>query len=797
MQEKSVSPRGVRLTTRLLYGTILTSMMLAAPAYVAVSAAKAAKDSNKWLLPEVVVTARKRKENLQSTPIAISAFSGRSLKYRGVTNISEIAPFTPNLSFQNNPSFGGASNSAAIYIRGIGQKEFLPTVDPGVGLYVDGVYIARSVGGILDLIDVKRVEVLKGPQGTLFGRNTIGGAISITTKKPAEELGGHISGTYGTDNRIDLKASVDLPISDKLFSKFSGAYLKKDGYVRRNDGIELGNKDTLSGRASFLLKPNDDLEINLAVEGSRDRTNGPALTLIGINFGNPVDPNTPPMATIHNVGANLAAGGPPVPCATPGAPLNMSVPGCYDNRYVFNGQQKSAGTAPAFSNSNLWATNLNIDWTINDDVTFRSITAYRHLDAKFARDGDHSPFRISQFEDILTQKQFTQEFQLLGKALNEKLNWIVGLYYFRESGNDDNELDFTVSRFRSGGYFNNRSSAAFAQATYDATDRFHITAGVRYTDEKKQFKPDQIILKNYFAGSGIMPLDAPFMQVGQRILPFLEKQLSYNHIDPYLNLSFDMTNDLMVYASYSTGFKSGGFSQRVFPPIVAGFTAPAGTPAIDLIPTFLPEFVKVYEVGFKYSGPDDRVRLNGAAFYTDYTDMQVQVFTSVAPITKNAGAATIKGFELELQATPAEGWLINASVGYLDAGYKTINFASTFININNRFDRVSDWTLSASASREITFGDGSSLTPRLDWSYRSGFYNDAFNTPQIYQGGYNLLNTNITWKSADENLSLTAGVRNLTDKKYLQTGIIGDAFQSYEGLYDRGRQWYLTTRFNF
>ena len=759
--------------------------------------AAADRNSASWLLDEITVTARKREEGLQSTPIAISAFSGDSLEYRGVTNVGEIAQFTPNLSFQNNPSFGGASNSAAIYIRGVGQKEFLPTVDPGVGLYVDGVYIARSVGGILDLVDVERIEVLKGPQGTLFGRNTIGGAISITTKKPHEELAGKVSATYGTDNRFDLKGTVNLPITENFFSKFSIAYMTQDGYVMRDDGVDLGDDNTLSGRASFLLTPSDDLEINFSFEASRDRENGPALTLIGINLGNPVDPDTPPMAVIHNVGANIAAGNGPAPCATPDAPLNLNVPGCYDNRFVYEGQERTSGTAPAFSNTDFWAANLNIDWAFSDNVSLRSITAYRDLDATFSRDGDHSPHRVSQFHDLLEQEQFTQEFQLLGSALEEQLNWIVGLYYFKEKGNNVNELDFTVSRFRSGGTYDNKSLAAFAQATYDATDRFHITAGIRYTDETKKFKPDQIIHENYFAGSMHPQLDAPFMQAGGRILPFLEKELTYDNIDPYLNLSYDATDDMMVYASYSEGFKSGGFSQRVFPPIIAPFTAPAGTPDIDLIPTFLPEFVQTYELGVKFTGMEGKFRLNAAAFYTDYTDMQVQVFTSVAPITKNAGKATIKGFEIDLQMAPADGWFIEAGIGYLDASYSEIDEATTFVNANNRLDRVSDWSLSAAISKDISLGDNGSLVPRIDWAFRSEFENDAFNTPLIHQGGYHLVNANLTWENADENTAMVIGVKNLTDEKYLHTGIIGDAFQSYEGLYDRGRQWYVTARFNF
>lgn len=756
-----------------------------------------------WLLEEIIVTARKREEGLQSTPIAISAFSGDSLEYRGVSNVGEIAQFTPNLSFQNNPSFGGASNSAAIYIRGVGQKEFLPTVDPGVGLYVDGVYIARSVGGILDLLDVERVEVLKGPQGTLFGRNTIGGAISITTKKPHDQLEGTVSATYGTDERINLKGSVNLPVSDKFFSKFAVAYMKQKGYVLRDDGLDLGDDDTLTGRASFLIVPSEYLEISFSIEGSRDRENGPALTMIGINYFGPNPLSLappPPMVTIHNIGANLGAGGGPVPCAFPGQTLNLAVPGCFDDRFNFNGEERTSSTAPAFAESDLWATNLNIKWDVNDNISLRSITAYRDLDASFSRDGDHSPHRITQFSDVLKQEQFTQEFQILGTAFEENLNWILGGYYFKESGTTTNELAFTITRFRSGGDYDNKSMAAFAQGTYDVTDRFHVTAGVRYTDETKKFTPDQIIHENFFAlavGTGLADVEAPFLAAGTRILPFLEKEVTYDNFDPYLNLSYDVSEDLMVYASYSEGFKSGGFSQRVFPPVVPPFTAPPGTPDIDLIPTFLPEFVQVYELGFKFSGMDGRMRLNGAAFYTDYTDMQVQVFTSVAPITKNAGAATIKGFELEMQATPADGWFVEAGIGYIDAGYDKLDFTETLVDIDNNLDRVSKWTVSAAISREISLGNSGTLIPRVDWAYRSEFDNDAFNTPEIHQNGYSLVNASLTWENADENMALIAGVKNLTDEKFLHTGILGDAFQVYEGLFDRGRQWYLTVRFDF
>ena len=284
------------------------------------------------------------------------------------------------------------------------------------------------------------------------------------------------------------------------------------------------------------------------------------------------------------------------------------------------------GTAPAFSETDVFGTSVTLNYNVNDALTLKSITAWRELDSEFARDGDHSPHRISQFYDDLQQDQFSQELQLLGS--HDRLNWIAGLYYFSEDGSNENILDFTVSNFRSGGAFDNEAWAAFAQLTYDLTDRLHLSVGGRYTDEQKSFRPDQIIFTNYFAGiSQVVPpgnplaaLDAPFLQAGERILPFVEKQIDIDEFTPMVNLSFNATDDAMLYLSYSEGFKSGGFTQRVFPPVVAGFTAPPGTPDIDLIPTYEPEFVEVLEFGFKTSFMDNKVRLNGAIFQTDYED---------------------------------------------------------------------------------------------------------------------------------------------------------------------------------
>jgi|TARA_Y100000031_G_scaffold156354_1_gene210561 iron complex outermembrane receptor protein len=754
-----------------------------------------AAQGSESILEEITVTARKRQEGLQDAPMSVTAFTDESLEYRGADDLGQIANFTPNMTFQNNPSFGGASNTAAIYLRGIGQKEFLPTTEPGVGLYVDGAYIARSVGAILDILDMEQIEILRGPQGTLFGRNTIGGAINIVTRKPDEEFSANGDITLGTDDRANFKGFVNAALADGLYANFAVASMNQDGYVSRPDGTDLGDDDTRLARVALRWLPTDQLELNLSAELNHERENGPPLTLSGINYGLPVDAaNTPPFVLIHNVGANAMATGIEAPCASAAAPLNLDVPGCYDDRYVV-GDGTSLGTAPAFSETDIEALNLRISWHLTDRLELRSISAYRELDSVFARDGDHSPHTISEFIDIMDQRQFTQEIQLVGTGLDNRLNWILGFYFFDESGNNINLLDFTVSNFRSGGRFDNESTAFFLQGTYDLTDDLHLTAGVRVTDETKQFLPDQIIFNNWFAGTGHPQLDAPFMQAGSRILPFVKKEIDIDETSPLVNLAYDVNDDLMIYASYSEGFKSGGFSQRVFPPIVPPFTAPAGTPDIDLIPTFQPEFVQAFELGFKHMGAGGRLRLNGAVFNTEYDDLQIQVFTSVAPVTKNAASAEVNGFELELQWLPGSDWLIELGVGYVDAEYNSIDATTTFVDKSNDLERISKWTWNLGVSKDMSLAGGR-LAPRLDWSYRSKFFNDTFNTPQIAQrAGYDLANLSVAWQDPGENWRITLAVNNLTDEKYLITGIIGDAFQSYETLYNRGREWRLKVQY--
>jgi len=782
----------------LCAATIMTPL-----AFAHAETAPATDSTASALVGEVVVTARKRSENVQDVPISISAFSGASLAARGMDKIEGLANITPNLTFENNPSFGGAGSSAAIYIRGIGQKEFLPTVEPGVGVYLDGVYIASSVGAALDLVDIDHVEVLRGPQGTLFGRNTIGGAISVTTVKPSDVFSSTGEVTTGSYNRIDLKVIENIPITDKMFVKVDLARFQRDGYVPMvYENKELGNVNTETGRIDVRWLPTSNLEVNLSLEGTRDRNNGPAVTLAGINLTSqvfnpknlpvlppgsapkpgyyvanpPFDAPTDNFAVLNNYEAFFLAG---KPCLglDPYNAAGANIPACYNSQYISS--RVNYGTAPTYSDTDLWDASGTVDWNLGP-VQLKSITAYRKLSGQFARDGDDSPLTISQFYDDLRQQQFTQEFQVLGTAFNKALKYVAGFYYFYQQGDDVNLLQFVPADFQSGGDFGTKSYAGFGQATYTFFSNFDLTAGLRYTEDNKTFLPDQFITADLTPG---MQLIAGSPNTPQNlVLPHVQSSLSEGDFTPMANLSWHATPNIMAYASFSQGFKSGGFDQRVFPPLAA-------------TPQYQAEKATTYELGVKSQFLDHRLTLNGDIFDTEYSNLQVQVFNGVAPVTENAAAARIKGAELETRYAFGSGWFVEGSGGYLDPKYTRINSDANEITLNSQFERVSTWTTSGSLVKSVEFGDGSDMTARVDASYRTGFYMDALNSPELYQKGYAILNASIAYQFPKKRITITFGGTNVTGTRYAETGIYDTSFGSYEKLYARPGEWYLKLQY--
>lgn len=810
---------------------VASALVLGLPSHQTLAQTPAGGSSSA-LLEEIIVTARKREESLQDAPIAVSAFSGEALDFRGVTDLEQLDQFTPNLVLNESPTNSNVTN-AAVFIRGIGQTDFVPVIDPGVGIYVDGVYLGRSVGAVLDLVDLERIEVLRGPQGTLFGRNTIGGAISMTSKQPDEEFGGKVDLKVGTDAMVKARGSVNVPLADNLFGRFSLATFQQDGYVKRVfDGKKLGDQDVFAARGSVRWQPTADLDITLSGDYSRERENGSPSVTTGIqpmNVGLATGGGPSMTLAANTIAAQLANGGPPsfvggaffdvtqpfpfqfLACEQP---ANFNNPFCYNSRYIEDGKKKyNYGTDPSEQELDVWGFSGVVEWDITDKLAVKSITALRGFDGYFAGDQDGSPVRVSYLIDIYEHEQISQEVQLLGSSFQDKLDWIAGFYYFDEEGENLNPVRFSQVYLQSGGEYEADSWAVFGQGTWHINDRLDLTVGLRYTEDQRDYLPVQFI---EVLPIGPLPVFCPpgqmerVCQVGDRPLPFETVSHSTEELVPMANLAYQWNDQLMTYFTYSEGFKSGGFTQRIFPPEPS-------------TPSFNPEFVTSYEVGLKFEGWDNRLRLNLAGFFTDYEDLQLLVAdpTRVGPFVSNAGDAEIWGMEVEWFANPAEGWFITGSVGLTDADRTQLGGGVQGLTLDSRFEHISKWMANAQVYKEFPMGEWGYLTPRVEWSYRSKYGTNANNVPRdgaptlaggpfanvplsfgvanpaLIQDELHLVNISLRWDVRNTNLAVTAGADNLADKEYRIFGNQQDAFGFTQEAFHRGREWYLHGIFEF
>lgn len=734
---------------------------------------------------EIIVTARKKEESLQDTPISIQAFDAKGIERRNIVDISQIGEFTPNLRFDKAAAIGGSNSSAVLYIRGIGTDAGIPTLDLGVGTYVDGVYLARSVGGVLDLVDTERVEVLRGPQGTLFGRNTIGGAINITSKKPTNEFEGDVAVSVGSDALVNVRGRLNLPlVEDKLAARGAIMFKKRDGYVTRTDGTDMGNQDSVSARLALRWTPTDAVTFDLAGDYTSSESNGAPFVLLDVT-------ESGGFAGFHNNVFNPVFGG--GTCATGPNPTPTNDPNCFNTQFVDPSRETDAGTLAPRDDLDIWGVSLTGEFEASDNIILKSITSYRDTESAFALDQDHSPHTIAHVETVANQNQFSQELQVLGDFLGGRLDTIAGVYYFEEEGLTVEDIAFAPVTFQSGGEFDNSSVAVFGQGTYDLTEDLSFTGGIRYTDDKKGFTPNQFLntaFINPMVGFMSFPPGAA------PVVPSVPAEVSFDKVTLLGNLSYQVTDDVLTYATYSQGFKSGGFTQRLSPQ--DGFTR---------LPSYEPETVDVYEAGFKTTMFDRRVRLNGAFFYTDYSDLQIVVqfnpetqMQSVGPVVLNAAEATIKGFELDLTATPIDGLLLEASLGYVDAGYDGFEFdeALVGVSVTDKIVKTPKWSSALGMSYRIPVSDSSYITPRVDWTYSGSYFNNAINSPQIFQDSYHLINLGIAYDNEDNGWGLSLAGKNLTDEKYISAGF-SDVVNlgTHEAVFDRGSEWILTVKKSF
>jgi len=737
-------------------------------------------------LEEVVVTARKREETLMDTPLSISAFSGETLAEMNVVSLDQVAEQTPGLVFNSSAAISGSANAASVFIRGVGQTDFTLAVEPGVGIYIDDVYLPHSIGNVSSVLDVERVEVLRGPQGTLFGRNTIGGAVRIVSKKPHEEFEGDIEFIGGSYNRLDIKGHVNLPISDNFFLRFSGASEDRDGFVSRPflDG-DSGDKDkvTLIGQARWL--PFENFTADVMVSYEKDDTDGAAMVAL---FQDPDHPAAVQPTNFRNFIA---------PALNPNAvrlqgfsPEAINDPD--DESFV------SFTDTEIPQNYESYAATVTLNWDVNENLSVKSISSFRDVDAEFGRDADNLPFnqQVTLFHNI-QYEAWSQELQFSGTLFDGRLEWTVGGYYFYEDGLEDDFIDFASFAIKSGGFFTTEDFAGFGQATYNITDKLALTVGVRHTDEEKKATVDgdqvQSLLTDFIGPSNPVPFNTPrdeplpLVPVGT----FVEE---VSETDPYVNVSYQWTDELMTYASYSEGFKGGGIQIRNGP--------------LPFLPQFGPEFVTSYEVGLKWSGFDNRLNVSAAGYLSRYEGVQLPAIVfqpgigNAVNVTNNLGNADNNGFEIEFNALPVDNLRITGGVAFLDSDYRSVVpnepgdvlDPDSAITVEDDLPFTPEWQLNGSAAYDFHTPYGT-FTPRVDVSYADEQFTDAINSEVLKRDSYTLLNLSLGFEDTSGRWSGAVFVTNALDEQFVLAGFNG--FNYADGAISRPAEWGVRIKRSF
>lgn len=702
-------------------------------------------------LDTIIVTARRRAETLQDIPLAVSAFGEEQISNFQADDVSGLQYVTPNFYFDK----GDASN-AVVYLRGVGQNDSLAFADPGVGVYVDDVFVARSQAAFLELFDVERVEVLRGPQGTLYGRNTIGGAVKFVSKRPTDELEAYGEVGLGNFNSVLAKGRISGPVSEgQVYGKAAFAFSQRDGY---NDNVFTGQDDgdenSLSGRVGLYFTPSDELEIDLTLDARRERPD-----------------------TARNPTRVTSATGIPDPIA---APFVAQTFPAASNPYDVD------VNAGGLSDIDALGLTARVGWQLTDAWKLESISSYRSFDFELNLDTDGTPLKLLDVYVQQEQSQLSQELRATYDA-GGPLGFTSGIYYFYDddltfSGVDNlsaSLFGFPVTLF---GFATSSladtdqitdSYAVFGDLSYDLTNRLSVSVGARYTIESKESSRR---FENFFDPAvSVITDQPPFLSgVGTPGVIISGKE-DFEAFTPRLSVSYDVSDDMLIYGSASRGFKSGGFSGRANSDF--GFQP------------FKPEFVWSYEGGLKSSWYDGRLIANAAYFFNDYTDIQVTSF-GADPVTgvfvdlfTNAAAASIQGFELEVLAIPSDGLTLSASLGVLDAQYDEFDIlvGGIITDVSDR-DPVNAPELSGSfaATYDFSLTDSLKATVHGDLAYRDSYANEVADSPRLRQDAYWLSNAFVAIRTADDRWEARAGITNIGDEAILVQGFNLAAFPGVE-----------------
>ena len=785
-----------------------------------------AADSN-----EIVVTAQFRAQNIQDTPLAITAVNAETMEAKSQTNLAQVADSAPNVTLKpQGASFGP---SIAVSIRGIGAGDFNPAFEPGVGIYIDDVYYPQLTGAVFDLLDLDRVEILRGPQGTLSGRNSEGGSIKMFTKKPTGSGDGYVEGTYGSRNRIGMRAGVDFKLTDNLFARVSGVYKHQEGYVDQldfgcvypaggsatftaNDGTtqqtnpaggipavqpsgscrvdKLGEVGYQAIRGALRYNPSDAIDINLTGEYIHDKhsaagevlaatdvVNNPNTNINGIPYDNRFICGKFCNFSSYHAPAITYFGLLTPPAGQPLLETRNS------NESIYNGYNLAA----------------NAHFELSDMFSIDNILAYQNWKAKFGVDDDLSPIPLSGGFNSLTHWNWSEELRLNAK-LADNINAVIGGYWFEQETDYFSyqdlryigvkipgapDLPLFPLQFTQPDRTPAQAKAAFANINWEIVPGLTFDGGLRYTDEKKQYhyfrlNPDGTI------NAYLDPVGAANGAGTPGALTGLVARYHGNRWDYRAALNYRFSPEAMVYVSTSTGFKGGGTNPRPF----------YASQAIG----FNPEVLTNYEVGLKTDLFDRKLRFDVDAFYGKLKNAQVGV--SVCPDGSTPCAALINGgnarewgVEAEFLARPVDGFSIDGSASYLNFKYTKLAPGTT-IDLNEPFAGSPKWKWTLGAQYEIPLGSFGSLTPRVDASYQAKIYSGfTYNTVPQFIDAYTLVNARLTWQNEDKDLSVSLEGTNLTDKYYYVT--LFDLRAAGAGLDKaqpgRPREWAITVKKSF
>jgi iron complex outermembrane receptor protein len=741
----------------LAIGCVLLSSAPMAWAQDGTTAAKTPATSA-TTLDAVKVTARKREETLQDVPVAVTAFTAETLDKMAIKDIGDLDAQVPNLTIY---AARGSTSTVTAYIRGVGQADPLWGVDPGVGIYLDDVYIARPQGALLDVFDVERIEVLRGPQGTLYGKNTIGGAIKYISRGLPEETTGFASVTVGNYNQLDVKAALGGSIGGQdsgLRGRVSVASMNRDGFGKNtHTGQEVSDKEINALRMQLGAFSQDDFDVQFAFDYMDDQSGVRGAKMLAPN---PLAPAYPPTSDRYDIRSGM--------------------------KNINDTEMKGASAT--------------VNWRPNDDWAFKYVAAKRESDTETNIDFDTTPLTLVDVRAFYSDSQVSQELQANYDG-GGRARGVMGLYWFNGDAGGQVLNHFWNPALANSltnplfgdtqGVVNTKSIALYADWTFDLTDRLKLDVGVRYTDEDKH----AVALNRFYTG-----LD---YATSWGTAANFDKTINFKNTSPKISLDYQVTPDIMVYGLASRGFKSGGYNIRANTTSVPR----SGEPFDD-------EQVDSFEVGSKMSFLDQRLFLNLSAFHNKYEDIQLSIFTAFdsngdgtddnffGDFT-NAGKGTVNGVEIEYQFLPTQNWLISGNLAWLDAKYdEFLTYTTTrppvLVDVadSQHFTNAPEFSGAINVEYRTDLANGGNLSARVGYSYQSEVWPTTDLSPLIKQEGYGLVNAGVIWKVNDA-WSLSLQGSNLADEEYRTTGYNIGAYGVLTGFYGPPRQYSLTARYDF